>query len=104
VIAMKQTDVFPGRFLRAADLDGKTPVVTIESSKLEVVGAGQKLVIYFVGKAKGLVVNRTNFETIAAVTGLEDTDDWPGHKIKLITTIVDYQGRRVLAIRVAEAG
>jgi hypothetical protein len=99
---MKSADVFPGRFLRAADLAGHTPVVTIARVEVQTVGDDQKPVVFFEGKDKAIVLNRTNFNAIVEITGREDTDDWPGHKIKLITTKVDYQGRRVPAIRVED--
>ncbi len=56
--------------------------------------------LFFVGKDKGLVLNKTNFNVIADITGEADSDDWPGKRITLYATKVDYQGRRVDAIRV----
>jgi hypothetical protein len=54
------------------------------------------------GKDKGLVLNKTNANNIAAVYG-DDTDDWIGGGIQLFPTMVDYQGRSVEAIRVRVA-
>lgn len=97
---MKQGDVFPGRFLRADDLNGHTPTVTIARAELQTIGDTQKLVVYFEGKDKGIVLNRTNFNAIVEITGADDTDDWPGHRIRLVTARVDFQGRRFVTIRV----
>lgn len=91
---------FPSSYLRAADLGDKTPTVTISDVKLEKVGEDQKLVVYFVGKDRGLVLNKTNANNIADILGSEDTDDWIDKKIRLIVAKVDYQGKRVPAIRV----
>ena len=99
---MKSTDAFPGRFLRAVDIEGHTPVVTIARVELQTLGNDRKLVVYFQGKDKGIVLNRTNFNAIEEITGQSDTDDWAGHKIKLTTQRVEYQGKRVPAIRVEQ--
>ncbi len=100
---MNINKAFPSTYLKASDLDGRTPVVTIKDVKLETIGDESKLVAYFAGKDKGLVLNRTNANTIADLTGSEDTDEWMGRSIKLITAKVEFQGRRVPAIRIQEA-
>lgn len=101
---MKLSKAFPSKYLKADDLMGKRVTVTIESADMEDIGgdAGEKLVIRFAGKEKGLVCNVTNANMIAEVTGSEETDDWAGQKIVLYATKVDYQGKRVPAIRVEE--
>jgi hypothetical protein len=100
---MKINEAFPSQYLKAADLNGRTPNVTIKEVSLETVGEDSKLVVYFNNSEKGLVLNKTNANTIADILGSEDTDDWPGKRIKLITAKVEYQGKRVPAIRVEEA-
>lgn len=100
-------DVFPSKYLRAADLGTSTPIVTIERVAIEVIksqerGDERKIVVYFAGKEKGLVCNKTNANAISDIVGSEDTDHWTKHRIKLIKTKVDYQGRRVDAIRIEE--
>jgi len=99
---MKTSDLFPSKYLRADDLDGREPVLTIAKIKKEKLGDQTKLIIYFKGKEKGLVINKTNCRSIEEISGSDDTDDWPGTKIKLITAKVEYQGRRVPAIRIEE--
>lgn len=101
---MRDDELFPGKYLRAADLDGHEPIVTIDRTEVRQMGDVRKLVVYFKGKAKGIVVNRTNFTAIAEITGQPDSDDWTGHRIKLVTAKVDFQGRRVLAIRIEPPG
>jgi hypothetical protein len=100
--------VFPSTYLRASDLNGAEPIVTIERAAVESLGQGaraeQKIVVYFKGKSKGLVCNKTNAHQIADLCGSRDYDDWPGHNVKLITMQVEYQGKRVPAIRVESAG
>lgn len=100
---MKSNDVFPGKYLRADDLHGKEPIVTIKSVEVETIGDDAKPVLYFEGKDKGLVMNKTNWNAAVDLTGQEDSDDWAGHKVKLVVRKVDFQGKRVPAIRLEEA-
>jgi len=97
---MKSSDVFPSTYLKAADIAGHEPVVTISKVEMTDLGDDRKPVAYFAGKDKGLVLNKTNFAAIEEITGEADTDDWTGHKIKLFVAKVEYQGKRVPAIRV----
>ncbi len=100
---MNVNDFAPSTYLRAHDLQGREPTVAIakvEQIELENNGRKEaKLLISFVGKNKGLVLNKTNMFAISDLYGPE-TDDWVGKKIKLVTARVDYQGKRVDAIRI----
>lgn len=95
-------DVFPTKYLSAADLQGQTVRLTIASVAVETLGQGRdqqnKPVAYFRGKQKGLALNKTNANTIAAVYGYE-TDNWVGAEIDVYPTMVDYQGKQTEAIR-----
>lgn len=95
-------DAFPSKYLRASDLAGVSPVVTIDHIDTEAVGRTRevKLVCYFAGKNKGLVLNKTNATKIAEVVGSPETDDWSGGKVQLYTTEVEFQGDTVETIRV----
>ncbi len=99
---MKANDVFPGKYLRADDLAGREPIVTIKKIENENLGDDLKPVLYFEGKDKGLVMNKTNWNAIVDITGHEDSDDWVGSKVKLVMRKVDFQGKRVPAIRIEE--
>jgi hypothetical protein len=96
---MNIATAFPSKYLRAADLGTATPTVTISHVTNETVGEDSRLVVYFAGKEKGLVLNKTNANAIADLLGPE-TDDWTDGRIKLVKSRVDYQGKRVDAIRV----
>ncbi len=91
--------IFSGDTLKAADLQGHEPTVTIESVEVKDFENGKKLIIRFVGKKKALVANKTNAGRIAYMHG-NDTDAWPGKKIQLYTDLVDFQGKAVEAIRI----
>lgn len=100
---MNINDAFPSNYLKAADLKGNEPVVTISHITTEKMGEDDKLVLYFKGKEKGVVLNKTNATNIASMYGPE-TDDWQGKKVKLVVAWVDFQGRSVEAIRVRPPG
>jgi len=98
---MKLTDAFPSKWLKAADLDGQPRLATIESVKLEAVEEGKpaKPVVALRGMTQGLVLNKTNGNSIAAFLG-DDTDAWAGKKIVLFPTQAEFQGRMTDCIRV----
>ena len=79
---MKIGSAFPSNFLKAADLQGRAVMCTIQEVRSEDIGDGHKPVIYFTGKEKGLVLNRTNALTITEAYG-EETDDWVGQQIEV---------------------
>jgi hypothetical protein len=97
---MKMSSAFPSNFLKAADLNGKAVRVVIESVSVEKIGDDQKPVLHFAGKDRGLVLNKTNANRIIEAVGSDETDDWEGWSITLYPCKVDYQGKRVDAIRV----
>lgn len=101
---MKISELFPSRYLKAADLDGDE-VFTAESLNQEELGDDTKPVLYFEEMEKGLVLNRTNANTTASLYGQDteygkDTEDWVGKRITLFATEVDFRGQQTLAIRV----
>ena len=96
---MKISSAFPSNYLKAADLDGRTVTVKIDRVELEEVGDDRKPVLYFQGKDKGVVLNKTNANNISAMFG-DDTDDWAGMEVQLYSAMVDFQGRSVEAIRI----
>jgi hypothetical protein len=71
-----------GKYLKAADLDGTPLVLKIQATEVKEMKdfngqPAKKLIVYFGRKAKPLIVNRTNFDSIMDVLG-EDTEDWLG--------------------------
>lgn len=96
---MNIDSAFPSNFLKAADLQGHTAKVTMDRVQMEDIGSDHKPVLYFRGKEKGLVLNKTNSTNIASQYGYE-TDGWVGKDVWLYETMVDFQGRSVPAIRV----
>ena len=97
---MNINDAFPSKYLKASDLAGHNVNVTIANVVTEDIGKGEeKLIIYFHGKQKGMVLNKTNANNIAAIYGPE-TEDWVGQPIVIFEAMVDFQGKTVPALRV----
>ena len=96
------------KFLKKEDV-GEGLLVTIHSvSKHNVALEGapddMKWCVSFEELDKPLVLNSTNAQLIAKITGDENTDGWPGKKIVLYTDDnVSYQGKIVGGIRARAA-
>jgi len=99
-------EAFPSQYLKASDLKGTQPVVTIERVGFEPVGQKREMkpVLYFVGKEKGMVLNKTNSKAIMGLVGSPETDDWGGFSIRLYAANVEFQGEMVESIRIKAAG
>jgi len=93
---------FPSKFLKASDLNGSAVNVKISGVKVESVGQGQesKPVVYFAGKQKGMVLNKTNAGKIANIAGSQDTDDWVDVTVQIFPTETEFGGETVECIRV----
>ena len=74
--------------------------MVIDTVTLEEVGQDreQKMVAYFRGKQKGLVLNKTNSHALASKFG-DDTDDWSGKSVQLYSEPVFFQGRKTDGLR-----
>jgi hypothetical protein len=103
---MKISEVFPSKYLTAADLNGKPYTLTIKIVTLEEMITHEnkktnKPVCWFVGAQKGFVMNVTNAHIIVALYG-DDTDLWAGKRITIYPTKVKAFGSYQDAIRVRE--
>lgn len=95
---MKISEEFPSQYLKASDLGGRDVRVTMGRVEREKIGTDNKLVLYFKGKEKGLVLNKTNAGTIGDAYG-DDTEDWYDQPLILFSVKTDYQGKVVDATR-----
>lgn len=96
---MNIEEAFPSKYLKAADLKGNRITAKIDRIETDTVGDDSKVILYFQGKEKGLVLNVTNKNMIVDLYGPE-TDDWSGQPIVLYEAMVQYQSKMVPAIRV----
>lgn len=95
---MKISEEFPSKWLKASDLGGREVRVTMANTEREKIGDDTKLVLYFKGKERGVVLNKTNAGTISDAYG-DDTDDWFDQPLILFAVKTDFQGKVVDAIR-----
>jgi hypothetical protein len=106
---VKRKEAFPSKWLGATDLNGGPAVAAIKVAALETLkgydGADtQKVVIYFAHKYKPLPLNRVNYDSIAAVAGTDETDDWAGTKVELFVTQETVKGKLTDCVRVRKPG
>jgi hypothetical protein len=96
------------KFLKAADLtgpDGRTvkPVLEIDSATVQENTyngeTNKQIVLSFVGKDKVLGLNVTNARRLGQLLG-PDSDQWPGHRIKLFVDQTELDGKTVDCIRI----
>lgn len=94
-------------FLKADDIpEGKAIHLFIDCVKRQVIkndeGEVEKPVLYFAGKDKGLVLNRTNLDTLVKLFG-DDADILNGREIVMYRTFANFRGQTVPAIRLRGA-
>ena len=101
---MRSQDAFPSKYLTSNDVkQAKQIIATISYVAKEIVGQEKKeKPVIYVEAGKPIVCNRTNFETLEEVFG--DSDNWPGHKVKVYVARTQFQGRAVDGIRLAPIG
>ena len=93
-------DLYPSKWLTAADLPEEGLILTIRIIDIEKMRDGtEKPIVYFKEESKGLVLNKTNAKSIEKMYG-DDTDDWVGQRISLFSTFTDFGGDQVECIRV----
>ena len=105
---MRKADAFPPRYFKAAEF-GDTPKVfeieTVRHEKFPDNGKEtEKPVVYFKGQKSGLVIGITVWGQIKEVTGSDDTEDWPGHRVELFKTETQFGRDMVDCIRVRAPG
>ena len=97
---MKISEIFVDKYLKAPDIGSRTVVWKIDNLEMADMSDGEKKpIVYFDGKPKGLVLNKTNANVIADEFG-DDTTTWLGKELELFTTPVTFQGQTRPAIRV----
>ena len=95
---------FDRDYIAPFDLEGKDVTVTIDKVAGETLTStggkkNKKPVVYFVGKEKGLALNKTNARTILAMYGAH-TSEWHGKKITLYPTTTTFGNETKECIRV----
>ena len=102
---MKRDDVFPSKYLKATDLNGKSVTAVIERATFEKLKAPdgkeqEKIVLGFRNHKKTLPLNRTNFDAVTDIVGDDETESWPGHRIELFPDKTNMAGKTVDCVRI----
>jgi hypothetical protein len=102
---MNILDAFPSKYLKLHELQGKEPIVTIARVALEAMGRTREVcpVVYFVGKSKGLKLNKTMATAIAAIAGSPLTEAWVGAKLQLFGASATFGDQAFPVIRIKAA-
>ena len=92
------------KYLRKEDFDADGQILTIAGFRREDIKGDdghleEKIVLLFKELDKGMVLNKTNFASIAFQCG-EDTDEWSGKEITLYAPMVSAFGETKPALRV----
>ena len=91
-----------GSYIKAEDLGGRAVRVSIERVSIEEIKSDgkteKKLVAHFAGKDKGLVLNRTNADTLNEIFGTDDYEEWTG-PIVLFPDTTKFGGKTVPCVR-----
>jgi hypothetical protein len=98
---MRKTEAFPAKFLKSADAKTKPIFATISHMEMELVGQGadqKKKPVLYLEDRKPMVLNATNWESLEEAFG--DSDEWPGHKIKIKCERTQFQGKTTDGLRI----
>ena len=105
---MKMTELFPSKYLRSSDLNGKSRIAIVDHVTYEAFQndgrTETKAVLHFKGNGtKPLVANKTNCLAMVSLAGSDDADDWSGTRITLAPCLVSFKGKVTESIRVDSA-
>ncbi len=98
--------LFTGKYLASPDLGKNEPTVKIARVVSELVKDEDKKterhrwILFFEGKDKGMLLNRSNAILIAALCKSDKTEDWVGHSITIGVRDVKMGGETVDGLRV----
>lgn len=102
---MKRGDAFQSNFVKTEDLQGREHQLIIDRVEMgEVMNqdtnkSEDKPVIFWRGKAKGMILNITNWDTLEEIYG-DETDHWVGQPMTLYPTETRFGNRKVPCMRI----
>jgi hypothetical protein len=93
-----------GSYLKKDDVSSPQTWTIVDVKERLIATPGKKpkpkLVLFFAGSSKGLVLNMSNGDTLFDMTGQEDPEEWIGQSVELyVDETVNYAGKRVGGIR-----
>jgi hypothetical protein len=96
---MRKTDALPSKYIRAADLGGGELHLTIKQTRMEKIQDDTKPVTRFEETTSGLVLNDTNWDTLAGAYG-DESDDWNGKPVILHAVETTMKGKPTMGTRI----
>ena len=93
------------KYLKKEDIPSpvNTSILWIKEEEVTAPGKGteKRLVLYFDGLKKGLVLNMANAEALAEITGTDDYEKWADTPVQLcVDPDVTYGGKKIGGIRI----
>ena len=93
------------KYLKKEDVPSpvNTSILWIKEEEVTTPGKGteRRLVLYFDGLKKGLVLNTANAEALLEITGTDDTEKWADTPVQLyVDPDVTYGGKKIGGIRI----
>ena len=93
------------KYLKKEDIPSPINSSILWTKEEEVTGPGKgtetRLVLYFDGLKKGLVLNTANAEALAEITGTDEYEQWSDVPIQLyVDRDVKYGGKKIGGIRI----
>ena len=93
------------KYLKKEDIPSpvNTSILWIKEEEVTAPGKGTetRLVLYFDGLKKGLVLNTANAEALLEISGTDDTEKWADTPVQLcVDPDVTYGGKKIGGIRI----
>ena len=106
---MKVSEMFPSKYLKGIDLQGKAWRLTIADVKTERMSPGkgrpeeEKWILHFQETPKGVILSRTTAYQIAVALDTENAADWVGRAITIYPEPMTVGGQEHIGIRARKA-
>ncbi len=97
-------DLYPKKWVKAADLNGHQVAVTIQAVTVEefyvpqINDTKRGVVLAFENKAKRMICNKTQVMALAAITGSDVFSDWVGQSVELVAARAP-NGKATIAVK-----
>lgn len=97
------SELFPSKYVRAADLGGRPRVVVVAAVFVEEFrqrdgSRARRPVLRFRGATKAMILNKTQALALAEITGSEVIEEWVGHRV-MLTPGVASNGQPTIVIQ-----
>ena len=100
---MDYSELYAGQFLKTEDVLSKPFTGTVKSAAVKEMQDGtRRVVIYFDGMARGLVLNKTRYQTVCEIAKSSNTDNWRGLSLRVSAATTSFGGKRVGCIEVGK--